>query len=232
MEQVLPHSKLKKLSDDLWMVEGTLPHNNPLPRNMVIFRTPERNLWIHSPVAVDNQTQKEIEALGYPKWIVVPNEMHRLDAGKWKTAFWYAQVVCPKAAKAKVEDKIKVDAVCEDLFKKSPITALPMAGVSRNELAYELELKSGKALIVNDLLVNIENLPGFMGKAIKFFGRIGRFRVPKPQRLLFLYHRKMFKSWLQKMANKDFTIVTVSHGDPVTSDVSLWLRSAAEDLLH
>lgn len=232
MEQELRHSGLEKLKDDLWLIEGSLPHHIPLPRNMIIFRTPEHKLWIHSPVAVDDKTQKEIEALGKVTWIVVPNEMHRMDAGIWKKNYPEAKVLCPKAALKKVRQKVEVDELCEDEFSQGKILAHPMPGVKRTELAYELDLEDGRALVVNDLLVNIENLPGLIGKLFKLTGRLGRLRVPTPQRFLFLYQRNLFQKWLQKMASRKISIVTVSHGRPVMSDVSLWLSSAAQDLLH
>jgi hypothetical protein len=177
--------------------------------------------------ALDTKTQKEIEALGKPEWIVVPNDMHRMDVGTWKATYPTAKVVCPKAARSKVEEEVIVDGLCEDVFKDGPIIAHAMAGVSRTELSYELKLKNGKALIVNDLIVNIDDLPGMLGKVLEFMGRLGRFRVPTPQKILFLYEQKLFKIWLEKMAQKNFSIVTVSHGRPITENISLWLRSAA-----
>lgn len=227
MDQVLPHSSLEQLSDDLWILEGTLPHNNPLPRNMVIFREPNGRLWIHSPIAVDLKTQKEIEALGKPEWIVVPNDMHRMDAGTWKDTYPKAKVVCPKASREKVEEEVRVDGICEEEFLTGPVTAHAMAGVSRTELSYELRLKKGKALVINDLLVNVEQLPGLFGKVLNFMGRVGKFRIPTPQKIIFMYQRKLFKAWLERMAEKDFTVVTVSHGQAVRENVPQWLRSAA-----
>lgn len=230
MDQVLPHSPLQKLSNDLWIIEGTLPHKNPLPRNMLIFRTQDEELWIHSPIAVNDKTIEEIKALGIPKWIVVPNDMHRLDANTWKETFPEARVVCPRAARSKVEKKVKVDDACEDVFKEVPVLAHSMTGAKRLELAYELKLKEGKALVVNDLIVNVDHLPGFFGKIFKLMGRIGRFRVPKPQQFIYLYQKKLFKEWLQKMSEREFSIITLSHGKPIMNNISQWLNSAAENL--
>lgn len=230
MKNVQNHSPLKPLADNLWLVEGTLPHGVPLPRNMIIFRTKSGKLWVHSPVAVDDKTKKEIDELGMVKWIVVPNGMHRLDAPVWKESYPHALVVCPKAALDKVLEKVNVNVVCEEEFSGGEITAIPMAGAKRTELAYELKLRSGKALVINDLIVNVPKLPGVLGKLMKISGRLGNFRVPTPQRFLFLFHRRLYKRWLRLMAEKGFTVVTVSHGQAIKKDVSSWLLRAAESL--
>lgn len=230
MENLLPHSGLKSLAENLWILEGSLPHDVPLPRSMVIFRNQNKDLWVHSPVAVDELTKKRIDQLGNVKWIVVPNEMHRLDAPEWKKSYPRAKVVCPRADRAKVSEKVPVGGVAEEEFSEGPIRALPMPGAKRNELAYELDLGGKSALVVNDLLVNVPGLPGILGKLLKLTGRIGRFRVPFPQKILFLTDRRLFRNWLETMAKKNFTILTVSHGSPVTKDVSLRLQEAAEKI--
>ena len=228
MKNILPHSPLKKLADDLWIVEGTLPYGNPLPRNMIIFRTAERKLWIHSPVALNENTLTEVKNLGEISWIVVPNGMHRMDAETWKDEFPEAKVVCPRAAREKVEDKVQVDTSCEEEFIDGCILAMAVAGSTRNELAYELKLKDGrKALIMNDLIVNIGSLPGFLGKIFKVTGRIGKFRVPKPQEFLFLFNKVLFKNWLKRMSAKGYSIVAISHGKPATRNVTQYLITAA-----
>jgi len=230
MENIYPHSSLQLLAENLWQIEGSLPHGVPLPRNMIIFRTKSGKLWIHSPVAVDESTKKEIDELGEVHWIVVPNDMHRMDAPTWKKAYPKALVLCPRAAMEKVLEKVTVNVACEEEFNSGEILAHTMAGAKRTELAYELRLKSGKALVINDLIVNVPALPGVLGKILKFTGRIGSFRVPTPQRFLFLFQRRLYKRWLRLMAHKGFTVVTVSHGKPVKKNVSSWLMHAANSL--
>lgn len=228
--EILPHGKLEQLADDLWILEGSLPHKIPLPRTMTIFRYPDGRLWIHSPVAARPETEEEIEALGTPTWVIVPNGMHRMDVGHYKLRWPNVRVICPSEAREAVEKKVPVDNVSEKEFRGDPVRALPMAGVKREELAYEIELASGKALVVTDLIVNVDRLPGLVGKFFELTGRIGRFRVPEPQKYIFLYGRKIFKSWLSLMAKKNFSIITLAHGRPVTGDASQWLRKAAESL--
>lgn len=197
---------------------------------MVIYRTREGKLWVHSPVAVDETTKSEIDALGTVAWIVVPNDMHRMDAPIWKENYPNARIICPESAVKKVSKKVPVDGTAEEEFAHGEIISRQMAGATRAELSYELELEKGKGLVINDLLVNVEKLPGFFGRLLKFLGRIGRFRVPAPQTFLFLHQKELFRLWLETMAKRNFSLVTVSHGKPITQDVSGWFLQAATKL--
>ena len=46
-----------------------------------------RRTVVFSPVALHEPAMREIEALGAPRFIVVPNGFHRLDAGIWKQRY-------------------------------------------------------------------------------------------------------------------------------------------------
>lgn len=226
---LLPAGKLEQLKSDLWILKGSLPHG-PMPRTMTVFRYPDGRLWIHSPIAVPSEIENELDSLGDVFWIVVPNSMHRLDVGHYKLRWPLARVVCPKEARAAVEKVAPVDATSEEEFEDDFVKAVAMSGVKRSELAYELTLEDGTALVVNDLLVNTGELPGFFGWLLKVTGRTGIFRVPAPQRLLFLYSRQLYKDWLLAMAKRNFSVITLSHGQSVVGETAAWLTRAANSL--
>jgi len=52
------------------------------------------DLWIHSPIAIDDVLAREIEALGRVRWIVAPNLMHHLfvraAVARWPDATLFA----------------------------------------------------------------------------------------------------------------------------------------------
>ena len=64
-EHVLPHGELTSLAEGLWQVTGSLK-NQPLPRNMVVWRMPDGGLLLHSVVALDDAGMHALEALGTP----------------------------------------------------------------------------------------------------------------------------------------------------------------------
>ena len=74
---VLPHSSLKPLKANLWMVTGSLKGRH-MPRNMVVYKMKDGGLLIHSAIALDEAGFKALEALGEPTVLIVPNGFHPL----------------------------------------------------------------------------------------------------------------------------------------------------------
>ncbi len=49
---------------------------------MVIYRMKNGGLWIHSCIAVNEQSLHAILELGNPEILVIPNGFHRIDCSK------------------------------------------------------------------------------------------------------------------------------------------------------
>lgn len=152
---VLPHSAIEELAPNLWHVTGTLPSSTMVPREMVLYRLADSSLLIHSAIALDEQTMAQLESLGTPKILVVPNRIHRLDAGVYKQRYPQLIVVCPAAAKQYVEEVVEVDGIAEEVLPAYNITCHTPAGIRPQELVYELPLPTGKALVFTDILFNL-----------------------------------------------------------------------------
>jgi hypothetical protein len=58
---VHPHGSIEKLTDNIWRVVGSMP-GPPIPRTMVLVRLRDGRLVVHSAVALDDATMKEIES--------------------------------------------------------------------------------------------------------------------------------------------------------------------------
>lgn len=228
-KDLLPHGPFKQLDQNLWVVEGELPHHMPLPRSMTVFRLCDGSLFIHSAIALDDAGQKKLESLGTPKYLVVPSTMHRLDAPAYKETYPDIKVLAPRAAIEKVNEKVQVDEACETAFENTEITVHVMPGAKPIELAYELPLaQGGKALVFNDLLVNVTEAPGILGGLMKLIGRIGSFRSPPSNKLLLIDDRKKFQAWLKAQSLRpEIKIITVAHGEPVTQKAPQRLGEAA-----
>lgn len=222
------HGPLVALADDLWQVTAT---NGPLDRNMVVWRTPEGGLWLHSVVALDPAGMAALEALGPVAWIVVPNRYHRMDCAVYAARYPAAKVLAPAAARAAVEEKTAVHATCEEALPSLGITIHPPAGAKPGELAYELPLATGRALVVSDLLFNLrEAPPGIRGFVLKYVtASIGPVHVSRVFRLLAMTDRAAYAGWVRGLADlPDLRVLCVGHGDPVTGDVAPQLRAAAD----
>src|SRR2546422_2881860 len=105
---VLPHGPIEPLAAGLWRVTGFTPPGALVPREMVLYRLAGSGLLVHSAVALDAAGIAQLESLGRPEVLVVPNRMHRIDAGLYKRRYPGMRVVCPAAARSIVEEVVAV----------------------------------------------------------------------------------------------------------------------------
>ena len=227
-KKILPHGLLKEIAPNVWILEGKLPHSS-LPRVMTILRVSKDQLVIHSAIAVEDEILDGIRRIGKPTHLIVPNSMHRLDAAFYKEKFPDIKVVCPLSAVEKVSKEVKVDGTCEEEFQGGALNALSIPGIKNIELAYEFQLPDGKsALVINDIIVNVKKLSGFSGWLLEKMGRIGKFRTPPVQKLLFIDDKEALREWYQKLAlRNNIKVVTLAHGNAVTENISSLFHHAA-----
>ena len=66
-----------------------------------VFDIARPRRFIHNAIAVDDRTRAEIEAWGRPRWLLVPNGWHRLDAGAFAARYDDLEVLCPSGSRKK-----------------------------------------------------------------------------------------------------------------------------------
>lgn len=228
-DHVFPHGELEELAPGLWQVTGRLPRGS-MPRNMVVARLADGRLWLHSVVALDDAHQAQLEALGEIAFIVVPSGMHRIDAGVYAERYPDAKVVCPEAARAKVEQVVQVHGTCEEMLPTAGVICHRPPGCKPDELVYEVPVGRGVALVFCDALFNLDHLSGFEGWIFKLIGSTGFFGTTFIGRM-FLADKAGWKGWLLETAQRDdLAVLTVAHGTAITEDCGRRLREAGERL--
>lgn len=172
-EQILPHSDLERVHDNLWIVRGSLPRSGPqLPRLMVVYRLPSSNqLVVHSVICVGRDVADKIDALGQVAFIIVPNRAHRLNGLAWAQRYPNARVIGPSFARQRIERQIELGATCEQVVgeygaddqfaQEMPGVAYMLPGKERFELIYLMKLEGGSrpdsmAFVCCDLFFNID----------------------------------------------------------------------------
>ena len=232
-DHVYPHGGLEVLAPGLWQVSGSLG-KSPLPRNMVVWRSPTGGLLIHSGVCLDEEAMAELEALGEVRWIVVPCPLHRADAAPYRERYPEAQLLCPAVAREKVEEVVSVDATMEEVLPQLGVVLHVPEGLKPFELHLELPLEGGaKALVVTDALFNLGPRPprGFGGFMLKVMGSVGPLGISRLGRFLLLKERARFKAYLERLAEiPELTVLSVAHGEAVIGDVATALKGAAQRL--
>ena len=238
---VLDHGVLETITDGLWRISGSLP-NTSLPRCCVIARHTDPidgsiGLLVHSAVSVDDDTLRQVLDLAPPRWLVVPNAMHRLDAPAWKDRFPELQVLCPPEASRAVSEKLPVDATLEDVADRfteaSGVVLRRLAGVGGKEwvmLAHHSD--GGVSLVVSDAIFNLPHQPGFSGLMMRLMGSSGGPRVTFIARRLLVSDRAALAEDLRRLAGTPgLRRIIPAHGEIIDADAAGTLRRVA-DAVH
>lgn len=227
---MLSHGGIEKLTENLWRVEGTLP-NMALKRVMTIAKRRDGRLVVHNAIALDEAAMKEIEAWGKPAFLIVPNGYHRLDAKAFAARYPAMQILCPKGARAKVEEVVKVSGSYED-FPSDPDVALEYVdGVKGAEGVMRVKSADGTTLVLNDVVFNMPHMPGFAGFVMRMLGSSGGPRVTRIAKMFLVKDRRACKESLEKLAaTPDLRRVVVSHHQTIASAPADALRAAAASL--
>src|SRR5690349_5645176 len=108
---VLPHGPLERLDENIMTVTGKLsmPPMGQVDRRMTVVRVRGERLVIYSAFALGEPQMKVLEAFGKPSFLVVPNDIHRMDARIWKERYPELEVIAPDAARDKVGKVVRVD---------------------------------------------------------------------------------------------------------------------------
>jgi len=234
---VQPHKEIVELFPGrMWQVVGTFGGKAENTRNMVLYKLDDGGLWCHSVVALNEETQAKLEALGTPTVFIVPNGQHSIDAGVWQQRYPNAKLLCPAKFKDMLVSKkrLRVDGSCEDLLPKLGVNVLVPDGIKptggfgvAGELCYELKLsENDKALVFTDILMF-----GATHKGIKKFLLGNTFEVPRAIRWVAVKNVPLLKAWINKVADiANLKIISVAHGDPIVENAGQALKDAANKL--
>src|SRR6185503_15208265 len=103
---------------------------------------------VFSPVALHEPALREIEKLGTPAFMVVPNGFHRLDSRIWKERYPDTKVICPPGAKARVEEAVPVDAT-SDVLGDTGVEFVIVPGFAEGESALVVRRDGRTTLVLN-----------------------------------------------------------------------------------
>jgi hypothetical protein len=228
----LPHGKLTAIEDNLLTVVGDL--HMPLgdfPRRMSVVRLRDGRLVIYSAIALDEPEMAALERFGRPAFMIVPSDRHRMDAKIWRQRYPDLLVITPEGARDKVEEVVRVDATSYD-FGDPTVELVAVPGMGEHDAALVVRSSSGVSLIVNELIWNVDNKPGFGGWLMKALG----FTKDEPQipSIISLTGIKdkpalqqQLQAWSQLYGLKR---IIVSHGSIIEHDPAFVLRDLASKL--
>jgi hypothetical protein len=230
--KVLPHGALSRIGSNLVTVTGKL--HMPLgdyPRRMTVVRLTDGRLVVYSAIALEESEMAELEAWGRPALLVVPGDIHRLDAHPWKVRYPSMIVVAPPGARSAVEEVVPVDATAID-FDDPRVQFVVVAGTGGHEAALVVHDPPSATLVVNDLIWNLEDRPGFGGwimHALGFTG--GDARIPPLVRRKVVDDRAALRAQLEDWSRiAGLERILVGHGDPIVREPRAVLKRMAHRL--
>ncbi len=228
--KVLPHGPMQALADGVWRVEGALP-KMALRRHMIVARDADGRLMIHNGMALDEEGMKELEGLGTPTWLVVPNGWHRLDARRYKDRYPDLRVVSPRGARKKVEEVVPVDLTYDQMEPSERLRLTHLEGLKGVEGVLEIRGEDGVTLVFNDALFNQPHLPGLFGAIYRLLGQSGQPKVTLITRLAMLKDKRAYAAHLTQLADTpELARVVPGHIEPIVEDAAATLRRVARDL--
>jgi hypothetical protein len=229
--KVLPHGEIEQLADNLYTVEGELPMPfGHTTRRMTIVRLAGNQLAIYSAIALDEVRMARLEALGKPRFLIVPSAIHRLDAKPWKARYPQLEVIAPAGARDKVSKVVAIDDHRIDPDLGDPRVEIDVVpGTGRQELAMIVETPTGKTLVVNDLIFNMPAMKGIAGLGLRLLGfGPGHPTMPKLVRMKLVKNEDQVKTQLREWAGLDrLERILVSHGAPIENPRETLLKLAA-----
>jgi len=186
-----------------------------LPRRMSVVRLTSGDLVIFSAIALKEADMSKLESFGRPAFLVVPSQMHRLDAPAFAKRYPNIVVVAPSAGVEKIGKVVRVDTSAPN-FGDASVRYVELAGDS----VLEVDGNDGLTLIVNDLIGEIHGESGVGGWLLRVMGFAGDDpQVPAPVKLLLGKHKSevaaQFRRWAER---SDLRRIIVSHGDPIEAD--------------
>ncbi|MCA9494130.1 MAG: hypothetical protein KC621_29585 [Myxococcales bacterium] len=231
--EVLPHGEIVQLAENLWRVEGALP-NMDLERCMVMARTSTGELVLHSAIAMDEAHMAQLEALGRPAWLVVPNGWHRLDAPRYKARYPDLKVVCPEKARKNVADKVAVDGTYADfpsLDAEGTVRLEHIDAERAMEGVMSVRSADGTSLVFADSLFNLPHRQGFFWFVYgRLLGSTGGPKVTLIGKLMMLFTRSAapFRALMGRWLDEGSVVrLLPGHGNVVDTDVRAVLTTLA-----
>ena len=230
--KVLPHGQLTQIDDGMLSVVGELPMPlGQFPRRMTVARLHDGRLVIYSALALDEPEMLQLERFGIPSFLIVPGDLHRMDAKIWKDRYPDLFVVAPPGARRHVEEVVPVDADDVDLNDER-VRYLIVPGTEGLEAALVVKTPTGTTLVVNDLIWNVQDRHGLGGWVFHALGLSGSSPIiPFVAKLHSIKDREALCAQLQGWAVlRGLNRIVVSHGEIIGADAPTVLRRLAESL--
>ncbi len=227
-----PHGAIEEIDDGLISVAGEIVM--PLgrfPRRMTVIRLADGGSVIWSAIALDDAEMARVEAFGAPRFMIVPNAGHRLDAHIYKARYPEMKVITPKGSREAVEEAVTVDAT-DDILRDPQVQFVTVAGTDDAESAMIIRRDTGTTLITNDIIGHVTHPHGLGANVMArlFDYGVHEPSIPKTIRRFIKDPHALAAQLRQWAGLRNLTRIIVSHVDPITTEPDRVLMRLASEL--
>lgn len=236
-----PINRLKPLGEGIWIVDGPVVRMSaylgvlvPFPTRMVVIRLSSGDLFVWSPIELDNDLRKQIDTLGPVRHLISPNKIHYEHIGAWKQAYpnataWASPGVRERAASQSIAVEFDADLGddSEPVWREDLDQVVFRGSRALEEVVFFH--RTSRTVIVADLIENFE--PDKLGRLFKVLIWLAGVsdpdgKTPLDIRMTFLGHADKARSCLERLLSWKPEKVIMAHGRPYHRDGTRELRRA------
>jgi hypothetical protein len=204
-----------ELDKNIWIAERRQSfYGLEVGTRMTVIRLADGSLLLHSPVSLKPELRRELDAIGRVRFVIAPNRVHHLYAGKVAEAYPEARLWVAPGLERKRPDLVFV-AVLDDeapLEWRGEVDQVFFRG-----RPYENEVvflhRASRTLIMCDLAFNFGPRAAaptrLLMRLLRSYGHFG----PSKLDPWLIRDRQAARKSLEKILAWDFDRVVVAHGD-------------------
>lgn len=217
-----PLQSLKPFADEVWIVDGPeiglryLGLTLPFPTRMTVVRLRDRKLWVHSPIAWNDDLGAALDQLGTVGYLIAPNTLHYAYLAAWQRRYPQARSYGP-AGLARRAELLSIDEVLGEIAPDEWNDAFAQCLVP-GTLLTEVDFfhRPSRTLVITDLIENFEPWrvrDRLLRWVMKAFGAVDPDgKAPIDMQLSFIGHRRgLRRAALQMIAWAPERII-LAHG--------------------
>lgn len=194
---------------------------------MTVVRLTDGGLFVLSPVGLDAETRRDVEAKGEVRAVVAPSIFHHLSVGQWMAAYPKAVFAACPGLEWKRPD-LSFDVVLGD--QPHPIWQGDLEQVyfsSRRENEIDFYHPRTRTLICTDALLNLSEHPQLSTRVV---ARLMGNRAPGVGWLepFMIRDRRLARRQVDRILAWDFEKIVLAHGTMIEQDGPAVVRHAYE----
>lgn len=209
-----------QLAQNIWILSHPLPAGPiELDHRMTIIRLASGQLWIHSPVAFDENIRAGLDALGEIACFIAPSTFHDLYWPPYFAAYPNARFFAAPGVRQEHPELPFTDTLSADApsIWSGELEQTLLAGMPKiNEVVFLHP--TSKTLITADMAFNYDEHVNFATSLLlKMTGCYDRFGVSRLYKL-YIKDKKAMRHAVDEVLSWDFDRIVLGHGHLVEAD--------------